>query len=199
MNKKNLNKLLALLLLFSLILCSCSSKKVNASIGNSKNQVDVSQDNSNRIETYFTRKDGNLDKKLIKEINSAEKEIDIAIYSFTKTDIAKAIMDAKKRNVNIRIVSDKENSNSKYQKALLDNFKKNNIPVKINSHAGLIMHLKLTIIDNKTVVGGSYNYTEQATTNNDENLIIMRDTDIVNDYLTEYNRIWNDTTNYSDY
>ena len=139
-----------------------------------------------------------MDKILIKEINTAQKTLDVAIYSITKEDIANAIIEAKKRNVDVKVITDKQESASKYQKVILDKFKANNIPVKINSHAGL-MHLKLSIIDDKTALGGSYNYTESATKNNDENLIVMRMPNIVSDYSTEVNTMWDNTSDYSNY
>jgi cardiolipin hydrolase len=61
------------------------------------------------------------------------------------------------------------------------------------------MHLKLSIIDDKTACGGSYNYTSNATKENDENLIVMRDPNIVSDYVNEFNSMWNNTSDYTNY
>jgi cardiolipin hydrolase len=61
------------------------------------------------------------------------------------------------------------------------------------------MHLKLTIVDDKIVCGGSYNYTANATKNNDENLIIMKDTNIIKEYIDEYNSMWSNTNDYANY
>jgi phosphatidylserine/phosphatidylglycerophosphate/cardiolipin synthase-like enzyme len=61
------------------------------------------------------------------------------------------------------------------------------------------MHLKLTIVDDKTTLGGSYNYTANATKENDENLIVMRDSNIVSEYVNEYNTMWNNNTDYINY
>jgi len=194
--KKLISILLCCLFTFGLIGCS---KTANAKSNTQTTQtVSAQTQDNNQIETYFTKKDGNLDKILIKEINTAQKTLDVAIYSITKEDIANAIIEAKKRNVDVKVITDKQESASKYQKVILDKFKANNIPVKINSHAGL-MHLKLSIIDDKTALGGSYNYTESATKNNDENLIVMRMPNIVSDYSTEVNTMWDNTSDYSNY
>jgi len=196
---KDKNKLLSILLiaLFSLSLISCN-KNVQAI---SKNDVAVPTENSqtdSQIETYFTKKNGDLDEILIKEINGTQKTLNIAIYSLTKENIADAILEAKKRGVDVKVITDKLESKSKFQKAILDKLKTNSIPVKINSHAGL-MHLKLSIVDDKTVLGGSYNYTANATKENDENLIVMRNSNIVSDYSTEFNAMWSNTSDYSNY
>ncbi|MDR3593778.1 phospholipase D-like domain-containing protein [Clostridium sp.] len=195
MNKKHIIYIITgLFVISSLLFVRCSSKMASAE---SKTESIQSQDN-NQIEIYFTKKDGNLDKILIKEINSALKNLDIAIYSITKENIVNAIIDAKKRGVDVKVITDKQEAHTKAQKAMLDKLKVNNIPVKINSHTGL-MHLKLSVIDDKTALAGSYNYTLNATKVNDENLIIMRMPNIVNNYSTEFNTIWNDTKNYSNY
>lgn len=198
MNKKYAFKLFISAIAVSSLLLSCgSSKTTNAKSQAATNESAQTQDNS-QIETYFTRKDGNLDKILIKEMNTAQKNLNVAIYSLTKEDIANAIIDAKKRGVDVKVITDKEESQSKSQKPILDKLKQDGIPIKINSHPGL-MHLKLSIIDDKTACGGSYNYTSNATKENDENLIVMRDSNIVNDYVTEFNSMWNNTADYTNY
>jgi phosphatidylserine/phosphatidylglycerophosphate/cardiolipin synthase-like enzyme len=196
MNKKYGFKLLITAIAVSSILLSCGSNKTT----NTKAQAatESTQAQGNNIETYFTRKDGNLDKILIKEMNAAQKNLNVAIYSITKEDIANAIMDAKKRGVDVKIITDKQESKTKYQKVILDKLKQDGIPIKINSHPG-IMHLKLSIIDDKIACGGSYNYTANATKENDENLIVMRDSNIVKEYSDEFNSMWNNTSDYTNY
>lgn len=195
-------KILVAMCIMSTMFIGCSSQTADAKTKTQITQISTvennqTQDNS-QIETYFTKKDGNLNQVLIKEINTAQKNLDVAIYSLTKDDIANAIIEAKKRGVDVKVITDKQESQSKYQKAILDKFKQTGIPVKINNHAGL-MHLKLSIIDNKTALGGSYNYSEQATRNNDENLIVMRQSDIVGKYSDEFNIMWNNTSDYLNY
>ncbi|MDR3595077.1 phospholipase D-like domain-containing protein [Clostridium sp.] len=187
-----------LFIISSLLFVGCSSKVADAKTNTQTTQTASAQTQDNQIETYFTKKDGNLDKILIKEINTAQKTLDVAIYSLTKEDIANAIIDAKKKGIDVKIITDKQESQTKAQKAILDKFKANNIPVKINSHSGL-MHLKLSVIDDKTALGGSYNYTANATKENDENLIVMRESNIVSEYASEFNTMWADTNNYSNY
>jgi phosphatidylserine/phosphatidylglycerophosphate/cardiolipin synthase-like enzyme len=195
MKKKLLASLMAIGILISLV--GCGNKATSEKVQAATNESVQAQDNS-QIETYFTRKDGNLDKILIKEMNTAQKNLNIAIYSLTKEDIANAIIDAQKRGVDVKVITDKLESKTKSEKPILDKLKANNIPIKINSHSGL-MHLKLSIIDDKTACGGSYNYTGNATKENDENLIVMRDSNIVKEYSDEFNSMWNNTSDYTNY
>jgi phosphatidylserine/phosphatidylglycerophosphate/cardiolipin synthase-like enzyme len=199
LNNKKLVSIVLGVCIIGTLLTGCGSQNVSAksNIQTTQTKSTQAQDN-NQIETYFTRKDGNLDQILIKEINTAQKSLNIAIYSLTKDNIADALIDAKKKGIDIKVITDKQESSTKGQKAILDKIKSNGIPVKINSHTGL-MHLKLTIVDDKIVCGGSYNYTANATKNNDENLIIMKDTNIIKEYIDEYNSMWSNTNDYANY
>ena len=70
---------------------------------------------SSTIDYYFPR-DGQAPKPaLINVINSAKKNLDIAIYSFTDYDIADAVVNAKNRGVNVRIITDRECSENRSQ------------------------------------------------------------------------------------
>lgn len=147
---------------------------------------------------YFPRAGQAPDKELINIINSSEKTLDIAIYSLTKQNIVNAIAKAQERGVTVRIITDKQESNSKYESKELAYLKKSNISIKINTHSGL-MHLKTTIADNKIVTTGSYNYTEAATNKNDEVLVVINNNDIASDWDKEFERMWNDNKNYTNY
>ncbi len=52
------------------------------------------------------------------------------------------------------------------------------------------MHDKVFIIDGSIVVTGSFNFSESAANSNDENVLIIHNTDIANAYLEEFNRRW---------
>ena len=52
------------------------------------------------------------------------------------------------------------------------------------------MHHKLFIIDNETVILGSFNPSKTADTRNDENILIIKDREIALRYLNEFNLVW---------
>lgn len=148
------------------------------------------------VSVYFPRAGQDAEGKLIQEIGSAEKTLDVAIYSFTDKKVAKAIADDQERGVAVRMISDKECSGTSSQKACLKIVKEAGIPVKINSHSG-IMHLKVSIIDGLSVTTGSYNYTVSAQEKNDENLVVIANETVAGEYEEEFDRMWNDAKNYS--
>ena len=58
------------------------------------------------------------------------------------------------------------------------------IPVLIDAkHA--IAHNKVMIIDGKTVITGSFNFTKAAEEQNAESLVIIKDSSLANKYPTE--------------
>ena len=60
------------------------------------------------------------------------------------------------------------------------------------------MHLKMTVTEN-TVTTGSYNYTQAATNENDEVLVIINDKTIAKEWKQEFETMWNDNNNYKNY
>jgi phosphatidylserine/phosphatidylglycerophosphate/cardiolipin synthase-like enzyme len=46
------------------------------------------------------------------------------------------------------------------------------------------------IIDNSTVVSGSYNPTSAGTSRNDENIIIIHDKRVAEKFVAEFERVW---------
>jgi phosphatidylserine/phosphatidylglycerophosphate/cardiolipin synthase-like enzyme len=52
------------------------------------------------------------------------------------------------------------------------------------------MHHKVIIIDGQIVVTGSYNFSKSAKTRNDENTLILHNSEIAKLYLDEFERVW---------
>lgn len=150
------------------------------------------------VQYYFPRAGQPAQPELIRVIRSARKTLDIAIYSFTDPQICSAIVGARERGVAVRLITDREQSSGKSQKAVLKQIGQAGIPIKIDSHSG-IMHLKVTIADRQTATTGSFNYTKSAEKSNDEVLVVLKDEKIAGDFETEFNRMWNDTGDFTDY
>jgi len=53
-----------------------------------------------------------------------------------------------------------------------------------------VMHHKVFIFDEATVVMGSFNFSKNASTDNDENLLIIHNPDVARAYLEEFDRLW---------
>jgi phosphatidylserine/phosphatidylglycerophosphate/cardiolipin synthase-like enzyme len=175
-----------------------SSKLSPKSTQTSSQQSQTQQSNSLSVQYYFPRGGQNPEPVLIGLINSAKSSLDIAIYSFTDTKVSDAVISAKKRGVAVRVISDKECSSDSYQKKVLNELKSDGIPVKINTHSGL-MHLKVSIIDNRIATTGSYNYTTAVMYENDEVFVVLNDAKTAQDFDAQFVRMWNDTNDFTNY
>jgi phosphatidylserine/phosphatidylglycerophosphate/cardiolipin synthase-like enzyme len=193
MNKK---KLLCLFLvsLLPIIGCSTSTLAANKPV---VHQLSANP-STNGISYYFSQENQQPDVQLINVINSANNTLDIAIYSITKPNIVNAIIAAENRGVSVRIITDKIESNTSSESQELSALQNAGIPIQINTHSGL-MHMKVTIADNSIVTTGSYNYTNNATYENDEVLVVINNPTIAQNWDTEFNNMWNDTTRFTSY
>jgi len=57
------------------------------------------------------------------------------------------------------------------------------------------LHHKVFIIDDDTVITGSFNFSNNAAKNNDENIVMIRDADIARLYLDEWQGLWESAQN----
>lgn len=61
--------------------------------------------------------------------------------------------------------------------------------VRADSNPG-ILHSKVFIIDGKTTIIGSFNFSGEADAGNDENMVVVNNTTVANAYLGEFGRLW---------
>jgi phosphatidylserine/phosphatidylglycerophosphate/cardiolipin synthase-like enzyme len=148
---------------------------LNAKLGYS---LDLILPKDTPIEVCFSPK-GGCTEAIIYEIAQAKTEILVQAYSFTSAPIAKALLDAHKRGVSVRVNLDKSQKTQKYSSAtFLTNA---GIPTFIdNKHA--IAHNKIMIMDKETVITGSFNFTKAAEEKNAENVLIIRSVDLAKEY-----------------
>jgi phosphatidylserine/phosphatidylglycerophosphate/cardiolipin synthase-like enzyme len=135
------------------------------------------------VAVHFSPKGGCTDA-VVQELQAARREILVLAYSFTSTPIAQALVDAKLRGVHVDIVLD--HSNEKEEHTDLHFFLEQGlVPLIDPKHA--IAHNKVMILDGRTLVTGSFNFTNQAEHENAENLIVIKGhPDIVNSYRKDF-------------
>jgi phosphatidylserine/phosphatidylglycerophosphate/cardiolipin synthase-like enzyme len=139
------------------------------------------------IQVVFSPHRGATDA-IIAAIREARVSILVSAYSFTSKPLAEALLDAKKRDVKVRIILDKSQMSQQYSSATF--FINQNFEIRIDiKHT--IYHNKVMIIDDKTVVTGSFNFTKAAETKNAENVIIIRhNPEIAKLYIENWRMHW---------
>jgi phosphatidylserine/phosphatidylglycerophosphate/cardiolipin synthase-like enzyme len=134
--------------------------------------------------------EGSARKLILETIGSAERSIQVLAYAFQAPDITQALVDAKKRGVDVRVVVDKKRNLNKASKTAMDFVTRNGVALRTNDHYHL-HHDKTIIVDGNTVQTGSFNYAESAEKANSENVVVIRDMpDVSRKYLAHWQSRW---------
>jgi mitochondrial cardiolipin hydrolase len=128
------------------------------------------------------------DKTLTEFIQSAEKSIDVAIYSLSLYTVTNALIE-KSRKIPVRVIVDRGNAEGKYSS--VRTLIKNNVQVRYGNQISLFHH-KFTVVDGEMVETGSFNYSMGATKRNHENQIYLSSPSIVTRYADEFQKMWAD-------
>jgi len=139
----------------------------------------VRYDSKFRVVYSLDKRD--TDSEIIRLINGADRYVYFAIYYFTKTDIADALIRAQKRGVTVWGITDAVASLDS-NKNIMDILHAAGISVETQKHQDGIMHMKAVVTD-KAYASGSYNWTDSATESNDEVLEIGTDRSVHDQYL----------------
>ena len=123
------------------------------------------------IAAHFSPK-GGCTAAIVAEVSAARREVLVMAYSFSCPDIASALIAATARRVRVVVLLDRSNEIETYSE--LGDLRKHGVEVWIDAcHA--IAHNKVIVIDRRTVITGSFNFTRQAENANAENLLVLRD------------------------
>jgi len=126
---------------------------------------------------------GECTDKIVNAIDGAKQSILVQAYSFTSAPIAEALVHAKGRGVDVRVILDKSQRNGKQTILLVDN---GIYPLIDNKPK--IAHNKIMIIDNEKVITGSFNFTAAAQKSNAENLLVIDDASVAKKYLAYWQK-----------
>lgn len=133
-------------------------------------------------------------------LQSAKRTLDICVFTITDDRVAKLLLEAHKKGVQVRIISDDEKSLDKG--ADIELLRNSGIPVKIDD-SPFHMHNKfaiigeslhracwLTPVDNALILNGSFNWTRSAADANNENIIVQDSPILIANFRKEFDRLW---------
>ena len=142
----------------------------------------IKLDDSN-VKLCFTPPTATCGMMIVDQINQAKSTIYMQAYGLTHPQIINALIKAKQRGVNVRILLDRSNLTQKHSKMQL--LEAAGIEVTIDRVAG-IAHNKVIIIDQIITITGSFNFTVGADTRNAENVLIINDSNVARSYLQNW-------------
>jgi len=145
------------------------------------------------FEIYFTdpanpvskQQSGGIEQALIDSIDLARLSVDVATYSMSLRELGNALLRARDRGVDVRVVMESDNLDRSVPQALIEG----GVPVLGDRREGL-MHNKFIIIDRSEVWAGSMNFTVTGAYEDNNDLIHIRSVKVAENYLTEFDEMY---------
>lgn len=137
---------------------------------------------------YFSPEDKAVTNVILPLIKKSEKYIYIPTFVLTDKKVTQALIDAKRRGVDVKIIMDALNASVQHSKHR--ELRLYGIPVKTENYAGK-MHSKSMIIDDKYTIIGSMNFSNSGENRNDENMLVINDEKITKSYKEFFLYQWN--------
>ncbi len=151
--------------------------------------------------TYKLKPDSRVvGDRIIQAINEARESVWIAVAHFNYSDVAQALAQKVKSNprLDVRVIVDQGDLAQKSHQGKY--LVKNGIPVRIWYYSfrhyhpySKIMHHKMILVDGKTLITGSFNWSNTAETQNFENILVLnRDEhpEVLQAYVERYEKLW---------
>ena len=131
--------------------------------------------------------------ELVAEIQKAEHSIHFMVFVFSLDELADAILEMM-AHLDIRVQGIFEKRNSTASWSQLPALHCAGVQVRQDGNR-YILHHKVFIIDEETVITGSFNYSNNAAKSHDENIVVIRDPDIASRYMDEWQGLWDSAEN----
>jgi phosphatidylserine/phosphatidylglycerophosphate/cardiolipin synthase-like enzyme len=143
--------------------------------------------NDTPIDVYFSP-DDHIQASFLDLINNAQESIYFMAFSFTADPLGEAVRARALDGVTVAGVMETEQVKSNIGTEF-DPFKQAGLDVAMDGNPGQ-MHHKVMIIDQSIVIFGSYNFTDSAEKRNDENLLVIYNTEIAAQFIAEFQRVY---------
>ena len=131
-----------------------------------------------RIQACFTPGQ-DCQNRIIQKIQGAQHEVRVMCYSFTAKPIAQELVNALNRGVDVKVISDKSQREQTYSQ--IHWLRSQGVPIWMDDKVA-IAHNKVILIDDTTLITGSYNFTNAAEHKNAENILIIESPALVKQY-----------------
>lgn len=142
-----------------------------------------------RVENYFSPDDGAA-ARIRAALEAAQTSIHFMAFAFTRADFAETLLAKSAAGVEVRGVFETRQIAAGAEQAwrlLTEGGLADNVRQDGNRYN---LHHKVFIVDRAVVVTGSYNFSNNAENNNDENVLILHQPDIAAAYFAEWERVW---------
>ena len=149
---------------------------------------DKSAEEQSRAEVLFSPGEACLDA-IREQLTGVRRAVDICVFTITDDRLSNAIVDAHRRGVAVRVLSDDDKAGDLGSD--VDRLAAAGVPVRVDDSPHH-MHHKFAVFDAKRVVTGSYNWTRSAAKHNRENILITDDPRLTGPYQQMFERLWDE-------
>lgn len=147
-------------------------------------QANAFKIDGSQVKVYFSPR-GGAKEAVMAELAKAKANIRFMVFSLTDDDIQQLLLKKFKTGVKIEGIFD---GCMISQYSIFHDLITKNIPVLIDGNQALL-HSKVFIIDGKTVITGSYNFSKNAELRNNENTLIIYSAKVSSFYQQEFERL----------
>jgi HKD family nuclease len=130
-----------------------------------------------------------VETSLVAAIDRATTRINVAVFEMNDEPITQALVRAKQRNVNVRVVTDGENGLEDPESTFYE-LQAVNIPVNSDGSRGAYMHDKFFVFDDRYVWTGSTNVTVNGIYTNNNNAILIDSPQLAANYNAEFEELF---------
>lgn len=128
-------------------------------------------------------------QKILAELESAQNEIIVAVYWFTNQDLFDKLLEKLENGVNVSLIIHNDYINNRETglpfQDIIDKGGEFYFSDSYNP-----MHNKFCVVDNRTLLNGSYNWTYYAENRNRENILVIKEEkETIEAFHTEFQRL----------
>jgi len=132
-----------------------------------------------------------FEQALIADIDSAQASVDIAAFEYNLESVADALLRAHQRGVAVRLALDRENLEDPDDSLWASHIEDAGIPISWEDSTAFL-HSKFAVIDSAVVWMGSWNFTNNCTYRNNNNLLRFTIPALVENYSTEFSQMFDE-------
>jgi len=140
--------------------------------------------NGTTLETYFSPDDG-VASRLVELIAGAQQSVHFLAFSFTSDEMGQALLERSEAGIQVAGVFEESQYNSNGSSSEFDRLRAAGLDVWLDANPRNLHH-KVFIIDSRIVITGSYNFSRNAETRNDENVLVIHSAEIAARYEVEF-------------